>query len=160
MLVAARRRAHAMTEGAPMIEVRAAVEIDREPEEVFAYLADMANNPDWQKGMQSCRWTSDPPLRLGSTYDQVARFLGREIVSSFEVVEFDEGALIRIRSTSGMPLDITRRVDRAGQGGSLVSAIVRGDSSGLFRIADPVMRAVVGRSVNKDYERLKARLED
>lgn len=84
----------------------------------------------------------------------------REIVSSFEVVEFEEGALIRIRSTSGMPLDITRRVDRAGQGGSLVSAIVRGDSSGLFRVADPVMRAVVGRSVSKDYERLRARLED
>ena len=142
-----------------MIEVRTAVEIDREPDEVFAYVADMANNPNWQKGMQSCRWTSDPPLRLGSTYDQVARFLGREIVSSFEVVEFEASTLIRIRSTSGMPLDITRRVDAAGDGGSLVSAVVRGDSGGLFRIADPVMRGIVGRSVNKDDERLKARLE-
>lgn len=144
-----------------MIEVRAAVSVDRPPEEVFAYLADMAHNPEWQRGMQECRWTSDPPLRLGSTYDQRARFLGREIVSSFEVTEFEPGAHIRIRSTAGtMPLDITREVAANRSGGSEVSAIVRGDASGVFRIAAPIMRMIVGASVRGDYRRLKERLED
>lgn len=32
--------------------------------------------------MRSCRWTSDPPIGVGSTYDQVASFLGREIITS------------------------------------------------------------------------------
>jgi len=143
-----------------MIEVRAEVSVERPPAEVFAYLADMANNPEWQNGMQSCRWTSEPPLRLGSTYDQVARFLGREIVSSFEVTEFEDGTLIRIRSTAGMPLDITRRVEPDGRGDSLVTAVVRGDSSGVTRLADPLIRVIVGKSVRADYRRLKASLED
>lgn len=142
-----------------MIEVRAETSVERDPDDVFAYLADMANNPEWQKGMRTCRWTSEPPLRLGSTYDQTARFLRREIVSSFEVTEFEDGSLIRIRSTAGMPLDITRRVEPDGEGASLVSAIVRGDASGVFRLAEPLMRLMVGRSVRGDYRRLKARLE-
>ncbi|MDH3752303.1 MAG: SRPBCC family protein [Acidimicrobiia bacterium] len=143
-----------------MIEIRAHVEIERPAGEVFTFLADMANNPTWQKGMQECRWTSDPPLRLGSTYDQVARFLGKEIVSSFEVTEYEEGRLIRIESTAGpMTLDITRSVDAGSAGRSTVSAIVRGDSSGVYRLADPIMRLLVGRSVRADYRRLKAHLE-
>ena len=142
-----------------MIEVRTKVSIARPPDAVFAYLADMVNNPAWQKGMQACRWTSDPPLRLGSTYDQVARFLGKEIVSSFEVTELESGRRIRIRSTSGMPLDITRQVEPDDDGRSVVSAVVRGESSGLFRIAEPLMRFLVGRSVRRDYVRLKQALE-
>jgi len=143
-----------------MLEVRANVDIDRPATDVFVYIADMSNNPAWPKGMQGWRWTSDPPLRLGSTYGQVARFLGREIVSSFEVTEFVDGERIRIESTSGsMPLDITRSVVARGDGACSVSAIVRGDASGIFSLAEPLMRKMVGRSVDGDYERLKAQLE-
>ncbi|MCB9797649.1 MAG: SRPBCC family protein, partial [Alphaproteobacteria bacterium] len=35
------------------------VEIQRPADEVFAYLADFENNPDWQGGMVACRWTSE-----------------------------------------------------------------------------------------------------
>lgn len=143
-----------------MIEVTASVDIDRPPGEVFAYLADMSNNPVWQRGMESCTWTSEPPLRLGSTYDQKASFLGRTIESSFEVVEFEDGHSIRIKTTSGsMPIDVTRTVEAGPSGGSTVSAVVRGDSSGLFRMAAPVMRAMVRKSVRADYARLKGVLE-
>ncbi len=41
--------------------------------------------------LERCVWTSEPPIGVGSTYDQQARFMGREIVSSFEVVEFVPG---------------------------------------------------------------------
>lgn len=142
-----------------MIEVHASVDIDRPAEEVFDYLADMANNPHWQRGMESCEWTSEPPLRLGSTYDQRARFLGREIVSSFEVTELDPGRRIRIVTTGGsMPIDVTRSVDPSGDG-ARVSAVVRGDASGIFRIAEPLMKLMVQASVRRDYRRLKEILE-
>ena len=96
-----------------MLEVVVQQTIRRPAADVFDYIADMSNNTTWQKGMQSCVWTSEPPLRLGSTYDQTARFLGREIVSSFEVTELVPGELIRIETTSGsMPIDVTRTVDR------------------------------------------------
>lgn len=143
-----------------MIEVIGRSTIDRPAADVFEYVADMSNNPEWQKGMESCVWTSDGPIRVGSTYDQVAKFLGREIRTSFEVTEFEPDKLIRIESRSGpMPLDIRRVVTPLGDDRCEVVATIRGDSSGVFRIADPIMKVMVNRSVQADYRRLKARLE-
>ena len=143
-----------------MIEVRAEILVDRQAEDAFAFIADMSNNPRWQKGMQSCEWTSEPPLRLGSTYDQEASFLGRTIRSSFEVTEFEPSRRIRIKTTGGsMPIDVTREVAPDGNG-CMVTAIVRGDSSGVFRLAEPLMKLLVGASVRSDYRRLKRLLED
>ena len=133
------------------MEVVATIEIDRPAAEVFEYIADMANNPTWQQGQQRCTWTSDPPLRLGSTYDQEARFLGRAIHSSFEVVEFEPGERIRIRSTAGtMPIDVTRTVRSVGEDRSAVEAVVRGDPPGALGWLGPLLKPMVARSVNGD----------
>lgn len=143
-----------------MLEVKESVEIDAPAVEVFAYIADMSRNTEWQKGMQECRWTSEPPLKLGSTYDQVAGFLGKEIVSSFEVTEYVEGERIRIESTAGsMPLDITRSVEPLSETRCRVSARVRGDASGVFSLASGLLKPMVARSVKGDYRRLKEQIE-
>ena len=136
------------------------VDVDRPANEVFAFVSDVENNPRWQRGMRVCRWTSPPPHGVGSTYDQSARFLGRDIVSSFRVVERLPGRRIRIASTSGpFPIAETRAVQPLGEGRAHVSAIVEGDASGFFRIASPLLRALVARAVRADYDRLRRLLE-
>jgi uncharacterized membrane protein len=143
-----------------MTTVTASIDIDRPAGYVFDYLADMSNNPDWQKGQRRCSWTSDPPLRLGSTYDQEARFLGRTLVSSFEVTEFEPGRKIRIQTTGGsMPIDVTRTVEALDADRCRVRAEVRGEAPGPMRLLGPLLDHLVERSVRSDYRRLKARLE-
>lgn len=143
-----------------MIEVVVSVEVARPADEVFAYLADWSNNPQWQDGMVACTWTSEPPLQVGSTYDQEARFLGRPIVSSFEVVEHEPGRRVRIVTTqSTMPLDITREVEPLDEGRTRVTATIRGGPEGLLSLADPLTERMVRRNVEADYARLKALLE-
>jgi hypothetical protein len=44
-------------------------------------------------------------------------------------------------------------------GGSLVSAAIEGDANGVYRLAEPILRLMVQRSVQSDYKRLKALLE-
>lgn len=137
-----------------MRPVTVTVDIDRSPDEVFAFLADFENNPRWQRGMRSCRWTSPPPHGVGSTYDQVAHFLGKDVVSSFRVEEHEPPRRVRIASTSGpFPIVETRLVEPLGDGGSRVTAIVEGDASGFFRLAGPLLRPMVARSVGRDYRR-------
>ena len=138
----------------------ASVEIDRPADEVFDYVADMANNPQWQQGQRRCTWTSAPPLRIGSTYDQEASFLGRAIVSSFEVVELEPGRRLRIVSTAGtMPIDVTRTVEPVGPDRCRVSAEVRGEPPVVMRLLGPLLPRLVERSVRGDYRRLKELLE-
>ena len=143
-----------------MRPISVGVDVERPANTVFEFVSDFENNPRWQRGMTSCRWTSPPPRGVGSTYDQVAGFLGRRIVSSFEVVEHLPGRRVKITSTAGpFPITETRTVQPLGEGRSHVSAIVEGDAGGFFRLAAPILRALVQRSVRGDYARLKRLLE-
>lgn len=144
-----------------MIEVSSDVVIARPAADVFAFVADAENNPRWQQGMRSCRWTSEGPIGVGATYEQHASFLGRAMESTFEVAAFEPGRSITITTTaSTFPITVTRTVEPLGDTTSRVRAEVRGDASGIFRLASPLMRWMVQRSVRADYRRLKALLEE
>jgi len=139
------------------VQVTSTVVVAAPSDEVFAYLSDAENNPEWQSGMVSARWTREGPIGVGSTYDQVATFLGRRIESTFEVEEFEPGRRVKASSTGGsFPITFTRMVESA-DGGTRVTAIITGDSSGFFKIAEPIMQRMVQRSVDGDYRNLAKR---
>ena len=54
-----------------MTEIEASAKIDRPAGEVFDYVSDMSNNPQWQKGQKSCEWTSEPPIRIPTPDRQI-----------------------------------------------------------------------------------------
>ena len=127
-----------ISEGAK-VETINRITLERPADLVFAAVADMSRNPEWQQGMKSCVWTSEGPIRVGSTYDQVAVFLTRKIVTTFEVVEFEPGRKIRIKSVkSSFPLDITRSVEPTGEFRCEVTAIVTGEPAGVLKWLDPL----------------------
>lgn len=143
-----------------MIETSTAIEIDRPAADVFAFVSEFTNNPRWQRGQRECRWTSPPPLRVGSTYDQHARFLGRDLVNSFRVLELDPGTRVKFTSTAGtFPLTITRTVEPLDASRARFTEHVAGDPRGIFRIAEPILRPLVARTIKRDFPRLKALLE-
>ncbi|RMF80793.1 MAG: hypothetical protein D6737_06840 [Chloroflexi bacterium] len=142
-----------------MITTTIDITINRPAEAVFAFLSNFENNPKWQSGMQSCQFTTDPPLRVGSRYRQVAKFLGREIVSEFEVVEYEPGRKIKAKTiASSFPIEFMRSVEPIGEA-TRVHAVITGDPSGFFRLFKPLMAVLVRRSINADYKRLKQLLE-
>lgn len=136
-------------------------DIARPAAEVFEFFSDASNNPLWQKGMRSCHWTSEPPIAKGSTYAQHARFMGRDIRSTFVVTSYEPGRLIAIKSVeSTFPIQVERRVVSTGQGSSQVSARIRGGPErGFFQLLEPLMAWMAQRSVDQDYDRLVEYLE-
>ena len=138
----------------------ASVEIARPAGLVFDYIANMELNPTWQRGMRECRVTSPPPLRVGSTYEQVASFLGRRIESSFVVTALEPGRSITIDSVqSTFPIRVTRSVEPLGDARCRASATVEGGPGGVMRLFSPLMKPIAQRSVRGDYARLRALLE-
>lgn len=135
--------------------------IARPAEEVFSFFADASNNPKWQRGMVSCEWTSEPPISVGSTYMQRARFMGRNVVSSFVVTDFEPGRRIAIETTaSTFPIQVVRRVERIDEGSCQVSAdITGGPDSGIMKLIAPLIQRRAQKSVDADYDRLVQLLE-
>lgn len=124
-------------------------------DEVFVFIAEFENNPRWQRGMVSCRWTSAERLQEGSTYEQEARFFGRPIHTHFRVTAVEPGRSISIESTvSTFPIQVTRSVEPTANGCE-VTAHIRGQPTGLLKL----FSGMVKRSVAADYARLKELLE-
>ena len=135
-------------------------EINRPAGEVFGFVSDASNNPRWQKGQRSCEWTSPPPIGVGSTYEQQARFLGRTVINRFEVTEYEPGRAITIESTEGsFPITVRRSVEPLDGSHSRMRAQIEGEPGGFFRLVGPLLRRFAQRSVGSDYARLKRLLE-
>ncbi len=150
---------HSMRRAMPRIEIELSVIAAVAPAAAWEVISNFERNPEWQQGMESCRWLTPPPLALGSRYEQRAGFLGREIVSIFEVVELEPGRRITIDTIKGtFPITVTRAVAPRDTG-CAITAQVRGDADGWFRLAGPLLRVLVKRSVAGDYARLKELLE-
>jgi uncharacterized protein YndB with AHSA1/START domain len=137
------------------------IEIGRPREVVWEYMENAEHNPEWLRNMKSCRWITDPPVRVGSRYEQVAGFLGKEVRTSFEVTALESGHLITISSLPGssFALAITREVDPIGADRCHVTETAGGDPSGFYRVAEPLMRIIVRRNIARAYRELKELLE-
>jgi uncharacterized membrane protein len=137
------------------------VEIGRTCGVVWEYMENAEHNPEWLQNMQSAEWTTEPPFRVGSRYEQVARFLGKEVRTSFEVTRLEARRSITISSLPGssFPLRITREVESTSYARCRVRETAEGDPSGFYRLAEPLMRVLVRRNIAHAYARLKELLE-
>lgn len=142
-----------------MTRVEVTVTIARPPEAVFEFISNFENNSKWQGGVQKAWFTSEGPLRVGSTYTQLSKFLGRDIEFHFEIIRHEPGRLVEFQTTSGtFPVHIVRRVEPVPEG-TKVTAIIEGEAGGIFRLAAPLLDWFTRRQIEADYARLKQVME-
>jgi hypothetical protein len=142
-----------------MIDVTTEIVIERPRAQVAAYAADPSNATEWYEQIERVEWQTDPPLALGSRVAFVARFLGRRLAYTYEVVELEADRRLRMKTDDGpFRMETTYTWADAGPD-TLMTLRNLGGPSGLARLFDPLARRSVARSTRKDLERLKRILE-
>ncbi len=127
-------------------------------ETVAAHAGDPSRAPDWYANITSVRWQTQPPLAVGSRLDFEARFLGRRLVYTYEVVELTPGERLVMRTADGpFPMETTYTWTTV-PGGTLMTLRNRGRPSGFAKVAAPVMRTAMRGAMTKDLARLGERL--
>ena len=130
-------------------------------DEVAEFFFDASNNPLWQSGMRQCVWETPPPIEVGSIYRQEASFVGRPIVSRFEVTAISPNRSMTIETIeSTFPIRVTRQVEPIDEATCRVTASISGGPGGLFRLFAPLTRRLAQRSVDADYDRLVDRFNE
>jgi hypothetical protein len=103
-------------------------------------------------------WRTPPPVKVGSRMDFVARFLGRRLSYTYEVVELEPGERLVMRTADGpFPMETTYTWESVPEG-TRMRLRNRGEPSGFTKIARPVMAKAMKSAMNKDLARLAARL--
>jgi uncharacterized protein YndB with AHSA1/START domain len=142
------------------VDVLSEIVIDRPRAEVAAYAGDPSHAPDWYVNIESVRWQTPPPVRSGSVLDFVARFLGRRLAYTYEVVEFVPEQRLVMRTAQGpFPMETTYTWQPVEDGRTRMTLRNRGEPSGFGRMAAPVMAAAMRRANQKDLANLKRILE-
>ncbi len=140
-----------------MIEFDHVEEIDRPPEEVFAYVTNLANLPEWQSGVREA--TVEGPMRAGATVRERRRLLGRDLSTTLEVSEYEPGRRFSLRARSGpLPFEVTHSFEPSGAGTRLV---FHGEAKppGFLRLTRGMVKGMAEREFSAYFKTLKQVLE-
>jgi len=138
-------------------DVESSIWIERPPEAIWNYLADVSNEPQWREIMIEASWVSDPPYGVGSTGLHLVKGVGDW---PWKVTEWEEQ-----RSVSWVVTGGRFEGSHAGyrvapeKNGSLVTLDVRFKLSALMRFAKPFYQRLMRRQFAAELTQLKAIME-
>jgi uncharacterized membrane protein len=142
------------------VDVTTQITIARPCDVVAAFAGDPSNAPQWYVNIDSVHWQTPPPLAVGSQLAFTARFLGRRLSYTYEVVEYIPRTRLVMRTAEGpFPMETTYTWDRAGEDSTAMTLRNRGEPSGFAAVTGSVMSAAMRRANRKDLARLKSILE-
>jgi hypothetical protein len=142
------------------VDVRTEIVIDRPVDVVAGYAGDPSNAPEWYVNIEAVTWRTPPPLAEGSELEFVARFLGRRLAYTYEVVELVPRARLVMRTAEGpFPMETTYTWAPQDDVRTLMTLRNRGEPSGFASLTAPMMAAAMRRANTKDLRRLKDLLE-
>lgn len=142
------------------VDVVTQIEIARPRIEVAAYAADPDTAPIWYENIESVTWRTERPAARGSRVEFVARFLGRRLAYTYEIVEVVTGERLVMRTAEGpFPMETTYTWADAPGGGTRMMLRNRGEPAGFARVGAPMMARAMRKANTRDLEQLKRLLE-
>ncbi|VBA53810.1 SRPBCC family protein [Mycobacterium pseudokansasii] len=142
------------------VDVTSEILIARPRSDLAAYACDPDNATAWYVNITSVQWKTPKPLSIGSQFAFTARFLGRSLSYTYEVVALQPGSRFVMRIAEGpFPMETTYLWEDGPHGTTKMALRNRGEPSGFSGIAAPVLAKAMKRDNAKDLARLKAVLE-
>ena len=134
------------------------VQIEVEPDQVFAALTNVAAHLDWARGPEEIRNLSENPAKLGTSFQQVAKIMGRKLVAECQVNLYEENRRFGFNGNKPFPFQVRWDLEQ-GASGTLVTMSGQFEPDGFFKMAKPLLNSSMESQMNSDMLSLKAMLE-
>lgn len=142
-----------------MIKFEHSIVINRPVEEVFKFVTTPENDPLWIQSTLKSEQTSEGPMGVGAIVRGESRFLGRSIISTIEVKEYELNRKRAGKTTSGpIPAELVELFEPV-EGGTKLTTIGQLEIGGFFKLAEPVVGRMVSRQMESNLANLKDLLE-
>ena len=142
------------------VDVETSIVIDKPRAKVAKFAGNPANAPRWYVNIESVEWKSSRPLVLGSRIAFIARFLGKQISYTYELVEIVPLERLVMRTAEGpFPMETTYTWQALSAHSTRMTLRNRGEPAGFAKFAGPMMKRSIRKANEKDLAALKEILE-
>lgn len=144
-----------------MRQVSASAEIPGSTREVFDYLADPANLPQWQSGIVSAETTTAGPVGVGSVARVVRELLGQRLTVDLTITDFEPGRRLALGSAmSGIGVEATLDLEPAGEATRLTFSMVIRAQNMFMTPMEGMVAGAAEHDLADSLERLRARFAE
>jgi len=142
-----------------MIKVEHSTVINRPLNEVFEFVVDPNKEPEWQEGVLEAGYSPGSAPGVGAEIFEKRKFMGREMVSKFQVTQYEANKLFVGKVTEGpVKFEVIQSFE-AVDGGTKVSITVQGEPGGFFKLAEGMVKKQLQSQLVSDFEHAKKMLE-
>ena len=144
-----------------MTAIIESIEIVRRPEDVFAYIDDLASHGEWQEQVVSAHVAPEGETKVGTRSTEKRRMGKREQTMTYEVTEHDPPSSFAFRGIDGPIRAIGRATLEPLDDGARTRVTLNLDfeGHGMGKLMLPIVRNQARKQVPKDQQHLKERLE-
>jgi uncharacterized membrane protein len=130
------------------------ITIERPVADVFAYVSDVRNLPEWQGSAVAADWIEE-----GRRFRERRSFLGRTAETELEVTAAESNRRFDVKTVRAPVRYAIRHSFAAADGGTRLRVEAEAATGGPLRLAAAVAKKQAQRQLRADLERLKQLLE-
>ena len=143
-----------------MVRIASSIDIHRPIAEVFDFISSSANDFTWQYGtLASGRLSKGAPAR-GASFRSVGHLMGRRMVSTFEITEYERNRQYSFRSLTGPLVLHTRYTVKATPGSTRIRIVTQAVPGKGSASVGRGMEKYMQKELKDNLTRLKTILED
>ena len=143
------------------MRIERSVEIDASIDEVFAYIRDPNNDPEWCPTVQRSKQVKGDGPTVGAVYEQVHKpGPAPPTELQVELLEIDAPHRLRLRSTDDLGyFDVQYRLEQLPDGSMRLTQVDDTHFQGFAKLLQPVMWFAIHNGIKRQFAELKEILE-
>jgi len=133
--------------------------INRPVAEVFAFLSNFENNSQWEPSVLEAHQISPEPMQVGTKLSEVRKFMGRQVASNYEVIEYEPNRKFAVQSVSGpMQVKASYTFEPTDSGTKIIDT-AEFETRGFFKLMAPLFGLMVKNQMKSNFSKIKEILE-
>ncbi len=142
------------------MRVEESIEINRPLEEVFNYVSDVGNYPEWMAHALEVRKDTPGPPQQGDRFIVAIKSIGRRFETPYERTSYEPNRRYTDRATGGpVPNQRWACAFQEVPGGTRLTRAVDAEPGGLLKLLEPLQKRAAERQLRRDLKTLKDVLE-
>ena len=137
------------------------VVIDRPVEDVWRFMTDISNMPRWEDSHAEWKQTSEGPFEVGSTFESSSRFMGLELKTELQIMEFEPNRQFAAEATNGRAKGtrISYFLEPVEGGKTRLNRVTDAQLHGLAAILQPLLAPITRWTGGMEANNVKRILE-